>query len=67
MKQEIIDVFGPDSALGGVASLKELGLDEFPLTVTNKIMKRGLEGPVAEFLKLPVQEIGVGAVMSGQR
>lgn len=52
-------VFGADSALGGVATLKELGMTGFPLNQTGKIVKRDLEKPVAEFLKVPETEVGI--------
>ena len=51
VKKQIIDLFGPDYALGGVATLKDLGLDKFPLNATGKIMKRDLEAPIARYLK----------------
>lgn len=59
VEEEIIKIFGPDSALGGVATLKELGLSEFPLNPTGKIMKRDLEKPVADFLHVSEKEVGI--------
>lgn len=42
--------FGKDCALGGVATLNDLGLEKFPLNKTEKIVKRELEAPVAAYL-----------------
>ena len=39
VKQQVLDVFGKDYALRGVASVQQLGLDGFPLYATGKIVK----------------------------
>ena len=39
VKQQVIDLFGKDYALGGICALQQLGLTEFPLNATGKIMK----------------------------
>lgn len=50
VEQRIIDHFGKDSSLGGVATLAELGLKKSPLNKTEKIVKRELEPAVAAYL-----------------
>lgn len=42
VKQHVTDMFGPDYAMGDVLALSELGLSEFPLNATGKILKREL-------------------------
>lgn len=42
VKQHVTDIFGPDYALGDVLALNELGLGQFPLNATGKILKREL-------------------------
>lgn len=59
VKAQIVNIFGVDEALGGVATLKELGLDDFPRNATDKILKRDLEGPVADYLLVPEEEVGI--------
>jgi len=49
--QQVLDLFGKDYALGGVATLEELGLTDFPLNATGKIMKLELVEPVTNYLK----------------
>lgn len=46
----IVDRLGPESELGGVATLGKLGLEDFPLNSTGKIMKRYL-APEIESLR----------------
>ena len=48
IKQHVIEVFGTDYALGGVASLQQMGFRDFPLNSTGKIMKISLEEIVKE-------------------
>lgn len=50
LRQRIIDVFGAEYGLGGVATLPELGLSQFPVNATGKIPKRELEAPVAAWI-----------------
>lgn len=42
IERYILESFGPDYKLGGVSALSELGLEQFPLTTTGKILKREL-------------------------
>ena len=39
IKAHVRAVFGKDYAIGGLASLKQLGLVEFPLNPTHKVIK----------------------------
>ena len=39
IKQCVLDVFGKDYALGGLCTLQQLGLADFPRNATDKIMK----------------------------
>lgn len=50
LKQLVLDHLGPDYALGKVFTLKELGMQEFPINVTGKIMKIELRKAVMELL-----------------
>lgn len=50
IEQRVLDLFGKDYALGGVATLQQLGLDDFPLNSTGKIMKLTLEAAVEKHL-----------------
>ncbi|KAK5719564.1 hypothetical protein LTR17_015350 [Elasticomyces elasticus] len=50
IKQCIIDVFGKDYQLAGAVSLKQLGLDAFPLTTTSKVIKFELQKAVQVYL-----------------
>jgi acyl-CoA synthetase (AMP-forming)/AMP-acid ligase II len=43
IKQRVLDVFSPDYALAGTVTIKELGLDSFPLNASDKIMRTELE------------------------
>lgn len=47
VKQRIVDIFGSEYALGGIATLDDLGMVDFPINATQKIVKRELEAPVA--------------------
>ncbi|KAI1504053.1 hypothetical protein F5X99DRAFT_416845 [Biscogniauxia marginata] len=51
IKDHVRAVFGNDYALGGLASLKQLELVEFPLNPTHKIIKTEVQGAVAKHLK----------------
>lgn len=51
IKDHVRTVFGRDYALGGLASLKQLGLVEFPLNSTHKIIKSEVQTVVAKHLK----------------
>ena len=50
LKRLVLDHLGPDYALGKVFTLEELGLQEFPINVTGKIMKIELRKAVEEVL-----------------
>lgn len=39
IEQQVVDLFGKDYALGGAVSLQQLGMTDFPLNATGKIMK----------------------------
>lgn len=52
IKEHIKAEFGKDYALGGVASLKEIGMVEFPVNQTHKIIKSEVQAAVMdEFFK----------------
>lgn len=42
VRKHILDIFGPDYALGDVLTLEELGMEDFPTNATGKILKREL-------------------------
>jgi 4-coumarate--CoA ligase len=50
VKEHVRSVFGKDYALGGLASLKELGLLEFPVNQTHKIVKSKVQEDVERHL-----------------
>jgi hypothetical protein len=39
VKRQVIDVFGEASAMAGACTLDQLGLSQFPLNATGKVMK----------------------------
>lgn len=49
IKQQVLDMFGKDYALGTVVTLEQLGKQEFPLNATGKIMKREVLEWVKEY------------------
>lgn len=51
IEQHLHDVFGKDYALGGVATLQQLGLDTFPLNATGKVMKITLQAKLRESMQ----------------
>lgn len=51
VRQHILELFGKDYALAGVASLDELGLESFPLNATGKVMKIELQKLVERYLQ----------------
>ncbi|KAF2691139.1 putative amp dependent CoA ligase [Lentithecium fluviatile CBS 122367] len=51
IKEHIRAVLGRDYALGGVACLKQLGLVEFPVNATHKIIKSEVQEAVLKHLK----------------
>ncbi|KAK5092222.1 hypothetical protein LTR70_001970 [Exophiala xenobiotica] len=50
--RQVLDIFGRNYALVGVAMLGELGMADFPLNATGKIMKLEMVEPVMRYLKL---------------
>lgn len=50
--QQVLDMFGRDYALGGVATFAELGMADFPLNATGKAMKLEMVEPVMSYSKL---------------
>lgn len=58
IKNHVRDMLGKDYALGGVASLKQLGLIEFPLNSTHKIIKSGVQTALSEYFKRISRESG---------
>lgn len=50
VKSHVRTVFGKDYALGGLASLEQLGLAEFPFNPTRKIMKSEVRKAVIKYL-----------------
>ncbi|KAH8589377.1 putative amp dependent CoA ligase [Bisporella sp. PMI_857] len=51
IKDHVRSVFGNDYALGGLATLKQLGFVEFPLNSTHKIIKSQVQEAVLKHLK----------------
>lgn len=51
IKQHIREILGRDYTLGGVACLKQLGLVEFPVNATHKIIKSEVQEAVLKHLK----------------
>lgn len=51
IKEHVRAAFDKDYALGGLASLKQIGLVDFPFNSTHKIMKSEVEAAVSEHLK----------------
>jgi hypothetical protein len=51
IKNHVQVVFGTDYALGGLASLKQLGFVEFPLNPTRKVIKSEIQTAVVKHLK----------------
>jgi hypothetical protein len=50
-------MFGHEYALGGVASLKQIGLAEYPVNATHKILKLRVQEAVLEFLRSRIKPI----------
>ena len=46
IKRHVRNVLGRDYALGGVTSLKQLGLHEFPVNPTHKVIKSEVQTAV---------------------
>lgn len=51
IKQQVLDMFGKDYQLAGACSLKQLGVEEFSLNASGKIMKIDLQKAVLAYLK----------------
>ena len=50
VKEHVRSVVGKEYALGGLASLKELGLLEFPTNQTHKIIKSKIQEEVERYV-----------------
>ncbi|KAF2017039.1 putative amp dependent CoA ligase [Aaosphaeria arxii CBS 175.79] len=51
IKDHIRAILGRDYALGGVVELKQLGLVDFPVNATHKIIKTDIQSAVARYLQ----------------
>ncbi|KKK23173.1 hypothetical protein ARAM_002144 [Aspergillus rambellii] len=49
IKQHVIRSFGQKYALGGVSTLEQLGLREFPVNATHKLIKADVQSAVAKY------------------
>lgn len=58
IKDHVRTVLGRDYALGGVASLKELGMVDFPLNSTRKIVKSEIQMALLKYIKRISKETG---------
>ncbi|RYO97394.1 hypothetical protein DL765_011238 [Monosporascus sp. GIB2] len=56
IKEHVRTSLGRDYALGGLASLKQLGLLEFPVNPTHKVMKSEVQREVENYLKRRLRE-----------
>jgi len=56
IKEHVRAALGRDYALGGLASLEHLGLLEFPVNPTHKIMKSEMQTTVENYLKKKLKE-----------
>ncbi|KAK3370056.1 putative amp dependent CoA ligase, partial [Podospora didyma] len=52
IKAHVREALGKDYALGGLASLEQLYLAEFPVNATHKVMKSEVEDAVVKYLKI---------------
>lgn len=51
IKEYVCRMLGPDYALGGLSSLKQIGFQEFPVNATHKIIKFEVQMAVEQHLK----------------
>lgn len=51
IKDHVCRMFGPEYALAGLSSLKQIGLQEFPVNATHKIVKFEVQMAVEQHLK----------------
>ena len=51
IREHVLATLGKSHVLGGVLELHQLGLQEFPVNATHKIMKRELEEAVTQHLR----------------
>ena len=51
VKEHVSRMFGPDYALAGLSSLKQIGFHEFPVNATHKIIKFEVQMAVEKHLK----------------
>lgn len=49
IKEHVRSVFGSDYVLGGLASLEQLGLIEFPVNATHKVVKSEVHTAVLKY------------------
>lgn len=65
MKESVRTALGRDYALGGLASLEQLGLLEFPVNQTHKIIKSEVTRVVETYSKRESREKNAGKVLIG--
>jgi hypothetical protein len=51
LARRVVEVFGPDWALGGAIEMKALGLKSFPLNATGKIQKSEISPLVEKYMQ----------------
>lgn len=56
VKSHVLQMFGQDYALRGVSSLEQIGLYEFPVNATHKIIKFQVEATVMEYLNRVIEQ-----------
>lgn len=56
IKDHVRAALGRDYALGGLASLKQLGLVEFPVNLTHKVIKSEVQTAVVKHLERITRE-----------
>jgi len=50
VQQHVLDALGQDYALGDVLCLKQLGLVDFPVNATHKIMRSDVQDAVLKYM-----------------
>jgi 4-coumarate--CoA ligase len=65
IKDHVRTTLGEDYALGGLATLKQLGLLEFPLNPTHKVIKSEVHAAVLQYLKRIAVDSGLENKMEG--
>ena len=51
MKQTVVEVMSPDSAVGHVLSLEQLGFDNWPINETGKVIKIRLKDAALQYFR----------------